>query len=375
MTGEGLFKNYIYPIATLSGSIMGVGFFALPYITMKVGIWLMLAYFLVLGFLVILIHLIYGQIALKTPDFKRLPGFVGFHLGKWFGKLSLFFTTVGSFGVLLVYLIIGSDFLSNVFLPILGGNKLLYVFIYFALASLIIYFGIKIVSKVELGVICFLLLVLVLIFIKGFSQIKISNLFIGNINFEIENLFLPYGAVMFSLWGAGMIPEAEEMLGKNKKLNKKIIITAILIPAVIYLFFIFLVLGITGSATTQSALLGLKDFLGNGVVTLGILVGVATTFVGFITLGLTLKKMLIYDLKIKNFHSWVIACFVPLILFLMGLNSFIGLISFIGGVLLGIDGILILLMYKKIGGKKLLIYPLSLIFIFGIIYEIIYFIK
>ena len=375
MTGEGLFKNYIYPIATLSGSIMGVGFFALPYITMKVGIWLMLAYFLVLGFLVILIHLIYGQIALKTPDFKRLPGFVGFHLGKWFGKLSLFFTTVGSFGVLLVYLIIGSDFLSNVFLPILGGNKLLYVFIYFALASLIIYFGIKIVSKVELGVICFLLLVLVLIFIKGFSQIKISNLFIGNINFEIENLFLPYGAVMFSLWGAGMIPEAEEMLGKNKKLIKKIIITAILIPAVIYLFFIFLVLGITGSATTQSALLGLKDFLGNGVVTLGILVGVATTFVGFITLGLTLKKMLIYDLKIKNFHSWVIACFVPLILFLMGLNSFIGLISFIGGVLLGIDGILILLMYKKIGGKKLLIYPLSLIFIFGIIYEIIYFIK
>ena len=222
---------------------------------------------------------------------------------------------------------------------------------------------------------CFLLLVLVLIFIKGFSQIKISNLFIGNINFEIENLFLPYGAVMFSLWGAGMIPEAEEMLGKNKKLIKKIIITAILIPAVIYLFFIFLVLGITGSATTQSALLGLKDFLGNGVVTLGILVGVATTFVGFITLGLTLKKMLIYDLKIKNFHSWVIACFVPLILFLMGLNSFIGLISFIGGVLLGIDGILILLMYKKIGGKKLLIYPLSLIFIFGIIYEIIYFIK
>src|SRR3989338_5511327 len=274
MIREGLLKKYIYPVATLSGSIIGVGFFALPYITMKVGIWLMLAYFLVLGFLVILIHLMYGEIALKTPDFKRLPGFVGFHLGKWPGRLSLIFTTIGSFGILLVYLIIGSHFLSSVFLPIFGGSKLLYVFIYFALASLIIYFGIKIVSKVELGVICFLLLVLVLIFIKGFSQIKISNLFIGNINFEIENLFLPYGAVMFSLLGAGMIPEAEEMLGKNKKLIKKIIITAILIPAVIYLFFIFLVLGITGANTTQSALLGLKGFLGNGIIILSILVGV-----------------------------------------------------------------------------------------------------
>ncbi len=375
MIKEGLFKNYIYPIATLSGSIIGVGFFALPYITLKVGIWIMLAYFLVLGFLVILIHLMYGEIALKTPDFKRFPGFVGFHLGKWFGRLSLVLTAIGSFGVLLVYLIIGSDFLSNVFLPIFGGSKLLYVFIYFALASLIIYFGIKIVSKVELAVLCFLLLVLVLIFIKSFSQFNLNNIFISNFKLQTPNFFLPYGAIMFSLWGTGMIPETEEMLGKNKKLVKKIIITAILISAVIYIFFIFLVLGVTGSNTTQSALLGLKGFLGNGVVTLGILVGVATTFVGFITSGLTLKKVLIYDLKIKNFHSWVITCFTPLILFLIGLNSFIGLISFIGGILLGIDGILILLMYKKIGGKKLLIYPLSLIFIIGIIYELVYFIK
>lgn len=375
MTKEQLLKNYIYPIATLSGSIIGVGFFALPYIAMKAGIWLMLAYFLVLGFLVLSIHLMYGEVALKTPDFKRFPGFVNFHLGKWFGKFSLVSTALGSFGVLLVYLIIGSQFLSSVFLPIFGGSKLLYVFIYFVLASSIIYFGIKIVSKVELGVLIFLLLVLFLIFIKGFSQIKIGNLFIGNTDLGIKNLFLPYGAIMFSLWGTGMLPEVEEMLGKNKKLIKKIITIAILIPAVIYLFFIFLVLGISGAQTTQSALVGLKSFLGNGLASLGILVGVATTFVGFITLGFTLKKMLIYDLKIKNFHSWVITCFTPLILFLAGLNSFIGLISFIGGVLLGIDGILILLMYKKIKGKNLLIYPLSLIFIFGIIYELVYFLK
>ncbi|MBI3631242.1 MAG: hypothetical protein HY219_00025 [Candidatus Staskawiczbacteria bacterium] len=375
MVKEGLFRKYIYPVATMSGSIIGAGFFALPYITLKVGIWTMLAYFLICGFLVILIHLIYAEVALKTPDFKRLPGFVGFHLGKGLGRLSLISTIVGSFGVLLIYLIIGSEFLSNVFSPILGGAKLLYLFIYFVLASFIVYFGIKIVSKVEFGVICFLLLVLTSIFIKDFSQIKIANFFIKNTNLGIKDLFLPYGAIIFSLWGTGMIPEVEEMLAGNKKLIKKIVIMATLIPAIIYLTFIFLVLGITGTATTQSALLGLKSFLGNGLSSLGILIGVATTFVGFITMGLTLKKMLNYDLKIKKFHAWVITCFTPLILFLMGLNSFIGLISFIGGILLSIDGILILLMYGKINGKKTLIYSLLLIFVFGIIYELIYFIK
>ncbi|MDO8486617.1 MAG: aromatic amino acid transport family protein [Candidatus Staskawiczbacteria bacterium] len=374
MERKELFRNYIYPIATISGSIIGAGFFALPYITLKVGIWIMLLYFLILGFLVILINLIYGEIAIKTPDFKRLPGFVGFHLGKWPGRLSSVLNIAGSFGVLLVYLIIGSDFLFNVFSSVFGGSKILYIFIYFALASLIIYFGIRIVSRVELGVICFLLLVLISIFIKDFSQIKIYNFFIKNPNFGIKDLFLPYGTIIFSLWGTGMIPEMEEMLGKNKRLIKKIIIIATLVPIIIYLFFILLVLGITGSATTQSALLGLKSFLGNGLVSLGILIGVATTFVGFITMGLTLKKTLIYDLKVKNFHAWIVTCFTPLILFLIGLNSFIGLISFIGGVLLSVEGIFILLMYKKIGGKKLLIYPLSLIFIFGIIYELVYFI-
>jgi hypothetical protein len=53
----------------------------------------------------------------------------------------------------------------------------------------------------------------------------------------------------------------------------------------------------------------------------------------------------------------------------------VGLVSFIGGILLGIDGIFILLMYKKIDGKKIIVYPLSLVFLAGIIYEIVYFIK
>jgi len=370
-----LYKKYIYPIITLSGSIIGVGFFALPYITLKVGIWIMLAYFVTLGFLVILIHIMYAEIAVKTPDFKRFPGFVDFHLGKWLGRLSSVATAVGSFGMLLIYLIVGSDFLANIFMPVWGGGKILYVFLYFISASIVIYFGIKMISKIELGAICFLLIVFLLILIKSFSQIKIGNFFLSTEGIGIKNLFLPYGAVMFALWGTGMIPETEEILRGNKKSIKKVIIVSILIPAIIYLFFIYLILGITGVNTTQSAFLGLRNFLGDGLVVLGILVGIATTFVGFITTGVTLKKMFVYDLKIKNFHSWVIACFTPLILLLMGLNSFIDLISFIGGVVLGVNGILILLIYKKITGKKLLIYPLSLIFIFGIIYEIVYFIK
>ena len=375
MFSKKIFKDYIFPVATISGAIVGVGFFSLPYIASKVGIWLMLFYFIVLTFLVVAMHLIFGEISLKTPDFKRLPGFVKYHLGKWPSRVSLITSTAGLFGLLLVYLVVGSSFLTNIFSPKFGGTQFHYALIYFCVAVTVIYLGIRVISKVELAVICFLLVSLIFIFLKSFSQIKFQNILLPGTESGILSLFLPYGPIIFSLWGAGIIPETEELLGKSKKTIKKVIVIATLIPAIIYILFTVGVLSISGNQTTESAFLGLESFLGSGVVSVGFLLGAITTFVGFVISGLTLKKVLMYDLKIKQFPALIITCSVPLILFLLGLNSFIYLISFMGGVLFGIEGIFILLMYKKIGGKKFIIFPLTLVFVFGIIYQLVYFIK
>ena len=186
---KNLFKNYIYPIAVFSGGMVGVGFLSLPYIAMQTSIWLMLLYFLVLTALVVAINLIFCQISLKTPDFKRFPGFVGHYLGKWAKLFSMTSVIFGTIGVLLVYLLIGSQFLASVFQPgyPLGhsGNILTYVFIYFFIVSSIIYFDIKVVAKVEFWIITLLFLSLFFVFIEGFSQIKLSNIFISNFKFQI----------------------------------------------------------------------------------------------------------------------------------------------------------------------------------------------
>lgn len=371
---KNLLKDYIYPVATISGSIIGVGFFSLPFIANKVGIWLMLFYMVVLTGLILTIHLIFGEISLKTPDHKRFPGFVGFYLGKIPQAFSFFTVILGYFGVLLVYLIVGGQFLTSLCAPFFGQSLIFYTLIYFALAAIIVWFGISAVSKFELGALTFLLLSFILVFLKGLPSFSFYNIPAFQ-HLNITTFFLPYGAIVFSLWGVGLIPEAEEMVAGNKKNLKKIIVISTLIPAIFYTFFIFLILGITGAHTTESALTGLSDFLGDGVVLISLLVGVIITFSAFITHGLNLKRIFVYDLKIKEKQAIIFTCFVPLILFLMGFNSFVGLISFVGGFLLGIDGIMILLMYKKIGGKNIVIYPLALVFILGIIYNIVFFAK
>lgn len=171
-----------------------------------------------------------------------------------------------------------------------------------------------------------------------------------------------------------MIPEIEEFLGEKKAQLKKIILTSLIIVILFYLVFIFIILGSLGFNTTPTALPGLTQIFGEKFGRLGLFFGLITTFTSFIVLGLTLKEIFCYDLKIKKNLAWVLACFIPFFIFLIGLKSFITVISLIGGVMLGIDGILILLMYKKIKPRKIfLIYLLTLIFLGGIIYELINF--
>lgn len=366
----------VYAISTLAGTIIGVGLFGLPHVALRVGFWVVLAYFLVLGAIVILVHSFFGELALRTPDFKRLPGFAKMYLGKKGQTLSYVSTVLGLFGALLAYLIVGGEFFTELLSPYFGGNNLFYTLLYFLIASSLIFHGIKSIAKVEFWGLVLFFIILLAIFFRGQSFIDTQNLFMGVSNFEfrISNLFLPYGIILFSLWGAALIPEIEEMLIPQKKLLKWIIPVSILIPAVVYLFFIYLILGITGAQTTESALGGLKVVLGDGIVALALLFGLLTTFTSFIALGLTLKKVFWYDLKLSRNLSWAVTCFFPLILFLAGLKSFIAVIGVVGGVMLAVDGILILLMYNKIRPeRKFLVYPLILVFLAGIMYSFVYF--
>src|SRR5581483_6012537 len=193
------FKNYVYPISILSGSIIGVGFLSLPYIAVQVGIGWMVLYFVCLTALVVFLHSIFATIALKTPDFKRFPGFVEFYLGKRLKIVALVMTMFGSIGVLLIYLLVGSQFLASMF----GGEPWLWAIGYFLVLSLVVGFGVRLVSKIEFWALVLLLVSLVLVFVQGFFTINLSHFSLPPVSHDPKTLFLPYGAIIFSLCGVG----------------------------------------------------------------------------------------------------------------------------------------------------------------------------
>jgi len=363
-----MISKQIYSIAILVGSIIGAGFFVLPAIAAKTGLLVVFFYLIFLGLFAAIIHLMMAEISLKSPDHKRLPGFAKLYLGEKGKKAALFSNIFGLIGSILAYIILGGQFLS----VITGLDVFLATLIYFSLGALVIVLGIKIVSKIEFyGVVLFFIF-LFLIFFNSLDAINLSNL---NILTNPEFLLLPYGPILFSLWGISIVPEAEELLDKEKKSLKKVVSISFLICILIYSFFTLLVLSVCGLGVTEASLDSLGMFLGKNVGVLAIMFGILTTFTSFITTGLTLQKVLWFDLGLKKITANVLVCGIPVILFLLGINSFMGVISFVGGLFFGIDGILILLIYAKVNReKRFLAYPFIILFLLGAIYEIINFI-
>lgn len=359
----------------MTGTIIGVGFFSLPFILASVGVFFTLFYFLLVGTVVVLIHQFFGELALVTPDQKRMPGFAKYHLGNWAEKISLLSAMIGFYGTLLAYLILGGNFLANS----IGMGETISILIYFFLGSIFIFFDSKAISKIEFLDVFLFSIILLSIFIFGKNFLDFS-FFLSKMPTP-ENFFLPYGPILFSLWGAAIIPEIEEMLGEKKILLKKTIFISIFIAAIFYFIFSFFVSAICKTNTSSNAIFCLKEFLPPKLIKFFFFFGLVTTLTSFVALGLTLKKIFWYDFRINKNFSFLLTLLPPFSLFFLGLRNFLPVISFVGSVCLGTDGVLILLMYQKafkekLGHfKKFLVYLLILFLFFGIFYEMFYFNK
>ena len=378
-------KKFWLALAVLIGTIVGAGIFAIPYAISKSGIGPGLFYFLILGLVVTLLHLFFGEIVLRTKGKNRLIGYAQKYLGKW-GKISISISTLlGITGVLLAYIILGGEFLKIIFSPFFSLSPFWFSLIFWFPLIYFVFRGIKTIAPVEVFTNLFFFIMIFLIFFLLLPKINLENFHLINLN----HLFLPYGVIMFSLMGFTAIPEMADVLiePKERKDLKKIIIFASIITIILYLFFSLSIIGVSGENTSPDALSGLFQFLGKKIVILGALIGVITLADSFLIICLYFRNVLIFDYKFSKIWAFLLSISLPLFLFLIGFREFISVISFIGTILAMIEGIVILLIFskvKKLGDREpeyslkvpqFLLYILGAIFILGAISQIFYHLK
>lgn len=360
------------------GMAVGVGLFGIPYVIAKSGALAGVIYFLVLGSIITLTHLIYGEAILRTGGRHRLIGLAQIYLGKWWKRLTAAVSTLGLYAVLIAYIIVGGQFLKILVSPFLGGSLLVYQIIFWAVMAAIILIGLRTITFSELLLTVFLITALLLVSVIGLTKFNMLN-FSG---FNAKEFFTPYGVILFSINASAAVPVVLEVLGRNKKRAKSAIIWGSAASIALIAFFAFAVLGALGGAVSKESVESLGALFGGRVLYIGAFFGLLAVATSFLPLALYSKEQFKFDLKFNGVISWFLACGLPFLIFLLGTKDFIRIISFSGAVFSGFEGFLVVWIYqraKKTGKRQpeyeihlplAILAAIGVIFLLGMIYEI-----
>lgn len=376
-------RNFSYAVATLVGTIVGVGVFGLPYAFAKAGFFVGLVQLALLGSVTMIVHLMFGEIILRTKDKHNLPGYIEKYMGKRWEALISFSTILGIFGSMIAYILVGGTFIDILATKLLGvgevsGNGVYLIF--WLILTALIFLGLKTIEMVEFVMTVILLIAVASIAFLALPHINVENL----LTFSTENSFLPYGVILFSLAGTVAIPEIREILSGSEKKIRSAIFFGVLIPMLIYALFTLVINGVTGFSTSPEAISGLGAVIGWPVYVLGAIFGILAISTSYITFGYYLYETFLLDYGINKMLAHILIAIVPITFVLFGFRDFIAIIGFLGAVMGGFEGITMILTYlkaKKSGDRypeyslkipHFIYYILILIFVIGIIYTLVY---
>jgi tyrosine-specific transport protein len=368
-------------VSTLVGTVIGAGVLGIPYLVAKSGLLNGVLLILVLGAAVTLMYLYYGEIILRTRKIHQLTGYAEKYLGKTGKIVATFSFIIGLYGALTAY-ILGS---GSAFSSILGGNSLLYSLGFLLVGGILVYIGLKAVEESEF-ILMFLVLGLVLI-ICFFAAGKITAQNLTGLN--VNTLLLPYGVVLFALLGTNALPEMREELIRNEKLFKRSIIIGMLIPILVYILFSVVVVGAIGLQGFESlepdkrlATIALIPSIGAHMAIFGNLFAILAMFTSFLSTGLSLKDMFIFDFRLDARLAFLLTFIPPAIIAISQLTSFIEVLDLMGIIVGGITALLIVFMFWRakrlgdrkpeytIGGSRLVGSVILLLFLIGTFYKL-----
>ncbi|MEK7553659.1 MAG: aromatic amino acid transport family protein [Patescibacteria group bacterium] len=341
---KGIFSQIIFPASLLATTIIGAGMFALPFLFNRAGLGIGLFYLLFFGVILVLIHLMYADIIVRTPENHRFPGYAKIYLGKFGYWSSIFMAIFGALLALTIYLVLSPSFIKLI-LP--ATSDIYVIFAFWLLGSLAIFFKINELAVSEFLIFIGMAAMIFMIFgfglAGGADKIKATPLF------DFGNIFLPFGAVLFSMYGRSAIPTLLGYFrnnGQSPVKSKWPIIIGTIAPALIYAIFVFGILGLSGEIS-EDAVSGLIGNLPKIVLwVLGIL-GIISLWSTYIVIGRDIKKSLEHDFNLPVIFSGGVVSVVPVLLYVAGFQSFLKLISFSGAIIIGLEGIFIVLMWLR----------------------------
>lgn len=336
--------KFIQAVFILSGMIIGAGMFGIPFSFVQAGFWLGAIELFIITAVILFVHLLYGEIVLDTKELHRLPGYVRIYLGPGASRISWASALFGISGTLLAYVILGTVFLYEIvdFFGVRVDENLAALF-FVIIGALITFFPLKKEASVN-GVLTALLIgFIIFLIVFLFPRAALENLS----GFYFQNIFAPYGVLLFALSGAVVIPDLITFLGRDRIRARRAIVTGTLLSASLYFFFVLAVVGALGTQVSEETIRGLGLVLGERFALLGSVMGFLAVFTSYIALNTSFQALLTLDFRMSRILSWIGVAVLPLIFYFSGFRNFLPVIAAVGTIGVGIDSFLIIATYRR----------------------------
>lgn len=338
-------KRFLLSYGMFTGGVIGVGVFALPAVLQKAGLFVFLIYLLVVAVVVWLVHRWYLSVVLATKGRHRLPGYARLHLGAPLSRICAVANILAFTGALVAYLIAGGTYVRLLLAFVVPLPPWAGIALYVLPGALLLLWGLRALPSLELAILALFLLVLAALPVIAGTHFSVADIPLGG---NPGTALLPYGVLLFALWGLSLVPETVELAGRNERRALRVLSVGFVTAVAAYALFAVLIAGITGRATTEDALTGLQAVLGDGVVVLALVFGILTTFSSYLALGLTLLRTLMLDFKTPRLLAWLLTIAVPLALVFLSTQSLLAVLGLTGAVFLGVEGLVVLAMRWKL---------------------------
>ena len=201
-------------IAILIGTIIGAGVFTLPYVAVHSGLITTLIWLIIVGFIITYLHLAFGEIVLRTKKEFCLPGYVGHYLNSSAKKFILLITFFTFSFSLLIYLLLGAQFLkvilNSVWTNFSFPQGFLVIFLWLLLSSVVLSKN-KRLSRINFYLSFALLSLFFIIIIFALPHFQTENINLFNFT-NHWGWLIPYGVLFFALNGMVAVPEAIKVL-------------------------------------------------------------------------------------------------------------------------------------------------------------------
>lgn len=353
-------RSFFLSVATLVGTTIGAGVFALPSLFARMGIWQASLCFWAIALLIAITYVLYVDVIVSESSIHRLPGYVRLKLGKRWGDAAAFTNFFKIYGTHVIYLLLGGVFFQSLLtafsisIPSRVGLTVL-----FLLVATAVWGGLRRVSRIELFTTGAMLILFSVVILYSLRQSAPATVFIA------QPSWAAFGLILFALTGLPAIGEIVELSKRKRNEAHRAVLAGTLLSALVIWLFAMAMARIGGTQITQDPKSLAVILHGWGPIVIPV-IGLFSVGTAYLCTAEDLQSSWIRDYKLSFRAAWILAM-VPsfLIAFLLG-DGFVVLAALLGTICGGLNGVFVGMMRAAVAEqhRQTSMFALALVIVF-----------